>query len=230
MPDNAPLKPCPSPRAIGVIYLLYFLAAFIGLYLMSGVIVSGNSLETANNLIAHATTFRAGVAVDVTSNVLYVVLIACFYRLFEPVGPSLSSVAACVGLAGCCILLVAEIFRVAPLLLLTHAPLASSFSGDQLRNLALLSFSLHSQCFYIALVVFGVYDLCLGILVFRSGYLPRAIGILLVCAGIGWMVFLWPPLATAMSPAVLPLGALAEIVLMLWLIVRGDDTQKRRPL
>lgn len=50
----------------------------------------------------------------------------------------------------------------------------------------------------------------------------------MMCAGVGWLIFVWPPLATTLSPYVLPFGALAELLLMLWLLVKGVDNSRWR--
>jgi len=218
--------PRPSPRVIGTIYLLYFITAFLGMFLLRGLVVPGNAVETANNILSHQALFRAACAVDLLGNVLYLVLTACLYRLLGPVNWSVSLAAAFISLVGCGVQIFAEIFRIAPLALLTDVQLASAFGAGQLQNLAMAGFTLHTQSFYISLVLFGLYDVLLGYLVVRSSYIPRSIGALLICAGVGWLAFLWPPLATALSSVILPLGALAEIVFMLWLLLRGVDVPK----
>ena len=77
-------------------------------------------------------------------------------------------------------------------------------------------------------MVFALYDLLVGYLIFTSTFLPRIIGIVMMCAGVGWLAFLWPPLATRLSSYVLPFGALAELLLMVWLLVKGVDTSRWR--
>jgi hypothetical protein len=97
---------------------------------------------------------------------------------------------------------------------------------EQLQAAALLCLKLYSQVFSIALILFALYDLLVGYLIFRSTFLPRSLGALLMFAGIGWLTFIWPPLASTLSPYVLPLGALAEILLMLWLVVKGVNVSR----
>ena len=92
-----------------------------------------------------------------------------------------------------------------------------------LQTVAMLSLKLYSQTFYISLVLFAVYDLFLGYLIIKSRFLPRAIGVFLMIAGVGWLAFVWPPAALAIAGLILPLGALAEIVFMLWLLIKGVD-------
>jgi hypothetical protein len=47
-------------------------------------------------------------------------------------------------------------------------------------------------------------------------------------AGLGWMSFLSPPLANDLSPYILVVGFVAELLLMLWLLVKGVNVQRWR--
>jgi len=42
------------------------------------------------------------------------------------------------------------------------------------------------------------------------------------------MIFLFPPLANQLSHYILPLGFVAELLLLLWLLVKGVDVQRWR--
>jgi len=214
-------SPQPNARTIGVVYLLYFLTAFVGAFLMKGLVVSGDAAATANGILAHEGLYRSGFAVGLIANAIYVAVTALFYRLFEPVNRSMSLLAAFFGLVGCAIQICGGVLQLAPLVILGDSQLLSAFNVEQLQAAAVLSLKLYSQTFGIALVLFALYDLLVGYLILNSTFLPRILGVLLMVAGVGWLTFLWPPLATLLSPYVLPFGALAEILLMLWLLVKG---------
>ena len=76
--------------------------------------------------------------------------------------------------------------------------------------MALMFLELNTQTVTICLVFFGFYDLLIGYLIFRSTFLPRILGGLMAFAGLGWLIFLSPPLASYLSPYNLVLGFLAE--------------------
>lgn len=76
------------------------------------------------------------------------------------------------------------------------------------------------------LLFFAIYCLLIGYLILRSTFLPRIPGALMVLAGVGWLVFLWPSLPRYLSLGIMGLGILAEASLMLWLLVRGVDVQR----
>jgi hypothetical protein len=214
-------SPRPNARTIGVLYLSYFVMAFFGAFLAKGIVVAGDAAATATNVLAHADSYRSGFAVGLVANAIYIALTALFYRLFEPVNRSLSLLAAFFSLVGCAVQIGGGVLQLAPLVILGEGPWSSAFSAGQLQAATMLALKLYSQAFSIALVLFALYDLLLGYLIFKSTFLPRFLGVLLILAGVGWLTFLWAPLATLLSPYVLPFGALAEIVLMLWLLAKG---------
>lgn len=210
-------------RTVGAIYLLYFLAAFGAAFLTRGLIVSGDVAATAQGIIDHESMYRTGFAVGLLSNVLYIAVTCLFYRLFERVSQTLSLLAAFVSLVGCTVQIGAGVFQLAPLVVLRDATLSAGAGLHTLQTVAMLSLKLYSQTFYISLVLFAVYDLLLGYLIVKSRFLPKTIGVFLMVAGVGWLAFVWPPAALAVAGIILPLGALAELVFMLWLLLKGVE-------
>jgi hypothetical protein len=134
--------------------------------------------------------------------------------------------AAFFGLVGCAITAFGSLFQLAPFVVLGGAPYLNVFNIEQLRALALMFLKLNTLTADICLVLFGFYDLLIGYLIFRSTFLPRFLGVLMALAGLGWLTFLYPPLANSLSPHVLVLGFLAELLLMLWLLVKGVNVQR----
>ena len=76
------------------------------------------------------------------------------------------------------------------------------------------------------LVLFGFYCLLVGYLIFKSTFLPRVLGALMAFAGLGWLTFLSPPLASYLFPYNIVPGFLGEGALTLWLLVMGLNSQR----
>src|SRR5256714_15563879 len=91
----------PSPRLIGVVWALYFLTGALGALLTRGIIVSTDAASTATNILAHATLYRAGFAVDLVAHLIYVALTALVVGVFRRVNPTLALLAAFFSLVGC---------------------------------------------------------------------------------------------------------------------------------
>jgi len=167
---------CPKARATGVVYLLYFMTAILGEFLIGRKLVVW------------------GDAVSLISDVCYIGVTLLFYEIFKPVNSGLSLIAALFSLAGCAVT-VLGLFHVAP----SHVS---------------------------PLLFFGPYCLLLGYLIFRSTFLPWILGVLLMFAGVGWLIFLLPSVAHSLSLSIEGVGILAEGLLMLWLLVRGVNVQR----
>ena len=178
---------------------------------------------TATNILAHESLYRSALAVGLIANVLYIALIALLLRLFEPVNRTVSIVAAFLGLSGCLVQIMGGLLQVAPLVMHKEPALMGLFSAGQLQQLAAAFLRLQAQSPAIALMFFALYDLLIGHLIIRSTFLPRSLGALVMAAGVGWLAYLYPPLATSLSNVILPLGFLAEFVLMVWLLAKGVD-------
>jgi len=219
-------SPRPRARITGVVYLLYFLTAVLGEFFLRGLVVAGDAAATANNILAHQPLFRLGLATGLIANAFYITLTALFYGLFKPVNRRLSLLAVFFSLVGCAIQAFASLFRLAPLVVLGGSHYLSVFEVGQLRALAFMLLELYGQAFTICLVFFGFFDLLIGYLILKSTFLPRILGVPMMFAGLGWLTFLYPPLANYLTPYILELGFVAELLLMLWLLVKGVNVQR----
>jgi Domain of unknown function (DUF4386) len=216
----------PRARITGVVYLLYFLTAVFAVFLIRGLVVSGDAPATANNILAHERLFRLSVAVGLIGTALYIAVTVLFYRLFKPVNKTVSLLAAFFSLVGCAIQAFGSLFQIAPLVVLEGSPYLSVFKVDQLQAVALMFIKLNVQAAYIYLVFFGLFNLLIGYLIFKSTFLPRILGVLMALSGLGWLTFLAPSLANRLLAYIEVLGIIAEASLMLWLLVKGVNVQR----
>jgi Domain of unknown function (DUF4386) len=216
----------PSARITGVVYLFYFVTAILGDFFLKSLVVDGDAAVTANNLLAHQSLYRLGLATGLIATACYIAVTALFYNLFKPVSRSFSLVAAFFSLVGCAILALGSLFQLAPLVVLGGSPYLSAFKVEQLRALALLFLDLNTHAGYICVVFFGVYCVLIGYLILKSTFLPRILGVPMALAGLGWLTFLSPPFANRLSPYNLVLGFVAELALCLWLLVMGVNVQR----
>jgi hypothetical protein len=217
-------------RIIGFVYLLFFLTSILSVAFLKGLIVKNDSAATANAIVAHEGLFHLGVATGLIQTGFYIALSALFYVLFKPVCRSVSLVAAFFGLVGCAIQASGSIFKLFALANLGDGGTISVFSSEELsgRAVATLFLKLSDQAASVALVFFGVYCLLIGFLILRSIFLPRVLGVLMVLAGLGWLLFLYPPLAGRLFAYIAIIGIIAEALLMLWLLIMGVDADRWR--
>jgi uncharacterized protein DUF4386 len=216
-------------RMVAVFYVVLLVSGFDMFFVFGKVVVRGDAATTAANILAHQATFLAGFAAATVGVAAYLVVTALFYRLFEPVSRTLSLCAALFGLTGCMVQASALVFHLTPLLLLSptggvHSYL-SAFQPEQLQTLALVFLNSYAQAYNISLVFFGFYLLQIGYLTARSTFLPRWLGVIVALFGVGWLAFLYPPLARALSSYIV-VSSLGEGVLVVWLAVKGVNEQR----
>jgi hypothetical protein len=227
-------SPRTMARITGVVYLLFFVTALLGEFFTQQAGISGigalpsDAAAAANNFLAHESLYLLGVALGLISTACYVTVTALFYQLFKPVSKSLAFIAAFFGLVGSAITAFGSLFQLAPMTVLGGSPYLNVFSVKLLQALVLLFLNLNAQVCHIALVFFGLFQILNGYLIVRSTFLPRILGVLLALAGLGWLIFLAPPLAALLLTYLEVLGFLVEALLMLWLLVMGVNGERWR--
>ncbi len=219
-------------RIAGGLYLIIIAAAIFAEFSVRGrLVVFGDAVATATNILAHQTLFRLGFAAELITLVCDIAVALIFYDLFKPVSRSLSLLGAFFRLAWASIMAVISLTHLTPLILLGGARYLTAFQAGQLQALALMSLELHGQGYGLGLVFFGFHCLLLGYLVFRSTFLPRILGMLLAIAGLCYVTnsfatFLSPRFAAHLFPYILLPWLVAEGFLTLWLLVVGVNVQR----
>ena len=76
------------------------------------------------------------------------------------------------------------------------------------------------------MVFFGLNTLVTGYLVFRSTFLPRALGVLSAAGGLGWLIYLYEPLARRLESYIVGIGLIGAVVTVLRFLVKGVNEQR----
>ena len=222
------MSPRFKARMAGVFQLLEAVTAAFGEVIVLGrLVVSDNAAATAANILGHERLFWLGFASSLIGVACHIAWALLMYELLKVVNRSLSLLAAFVILVGCAIQALTSLLYLAPLLVLTGGSSASAFTTAQLQALALVFLRLNTSAFNIDLVFFGLWCVLTGYLIFRSTFLPRILGVLLAISGLGFVTYLYPPLAYYLFlPYIAAASALGEIPLELWLIVMGVNVER----
>ena len=219
-------------RSAGFLYIVIIMAAAAAeMFIRGPMIVSGDAVATAHNILASELQYREAFGIDLVVLFCDTVVAVLLYNVLQPAGATLSLLAAAFRIVFVAIMGVNALTTFAPLLLLKGGSAVGAFSAAQLQGLALVSLSLHDIGFNIALVFFGVHCMLVGMLVASSGLLPRVIGVLMVVAGACYLVnsfnnFLPHDLAAPLFPYILLPGLLAESMLALWLFLVGVSARR----
>ena len=214
-------------RMAGVFQLLESLTATFGQVIVLGRLVdSGNAAATAANILGHERLFWLGFASSLVAVVFHIVYALLFYDLLKPVSRRVSLLALLVLLVASAIQAVTGLLYLAPLLILQGGSSVSAFTSAQLQALALVFLKLNAYALNVHLVFFGLWCVLTGYLIFRSTFLPRVLGVLLVISGLGWLIYLFPPVAYRLFLFIAAASALGEIPVEFWLMVMGVNVQR----
>jgi hypothetical protein len=209
--------------------LLYVAMSIVGVFAMGyvpgKVIVQGNAAATANNILAHETLFRLGIAGEIIGQAGFIFVALALYDLLKGVSRRYASLMVMLIVVSVPIAFVNELNSIAAVFLVRGADFLSVFEEPQRDALAMLFVKLHGQGFVAAEMFWGLWLFPLGLLVYRSRFLPRFLGVWLGLAGIAWVILSLTGILLReyqdrvdkyLQPAII-----GEIVFMLWLLIMG---------
>jgi hypothetical protein len=214
-------------RIAGRLYFLLALTGPIGLlYVPSKLIVDGNANATADNIRASEWLLRLGIVSDLVHQTVVIFLVLALHRLFIAVNENHARLMVILGaLVSVPIVFVNTLNAVAALVLVSGADFLAVFERPQRDALAYLFLRLHAQGITVASIFWGLWLFPFGILVIRSGFIPRFLGVLLIVAGVGYVITSFaslglPEYGPLVSQFVSPL-VVGELPIIFWLLIWG---------
>jgi len=219
-----------NARVAGLLYLSLMTAPLRLIYIPTKLIVSGNPAATANNIIAHETLFRLGIASDLFTGTMAIFLMLALYRLFKGVDQDLARLVVILGsLMVTPIYFVNTLNDIAALTLVRGADFLSAFEKPQREALAMLFLRLHHSGVVVNEIFWGLWLFPLGLLVYRSRFVPRILGVWLVIncfayLAISFTAVFFPQYEQTVFQDVFP-AMLGELAIMLWLLIKGAKEQ-----
>jgi len=227
-------------RRAGLWYLLAFGAPLRLAYIPAKLFVAGDAAATVNNLATHETLFRLGMFLELYHGIAMIFLTLALYDLLKGVNRKLAVLVVILGGVLLATINFANTGTDAAALVLARggsglltargANVLSAFDEPQRQALMMLSLQIHNQVVVGAEIVWGVWLLPLAILIFRSGFLPRFVGVWLAINGVAWVVLsvigLFLPQYYQSAFIYFMPAFLGELVLMLWLLIRGVNMEK----
>jgi hypothetical protein len=206
-----------SPRSVartaGLFQLLEAVTATCGQVIILGkLFVPGNAATTAANILSHKPLFWLGFAFSVVGVACHLAWALLLYELLRPANRRVSLFALIIMIVGCAVQAVTAVLYLSPLLILDAGKALDAFTADQLQALSYAFLRINAYAFDAYLVFFGLWCALIGFLIFRSTFMPRILGVLLAISGVGWMVYLAPPIANHIFfPYITGASAVGEI-------------------
>ncbi len=219
-----------TARIAGMLYLIIFGGGIFAQFIVrQSLIIPGDAMTTASNILAAESFFRQGIGGDLLMLLSDVALAVLFYVLLRPISNTLAMLAAVFRLTQAAVIGSSLVNLFYALNLLHSTELMTVVGADQL----MIFLNAHAIGYSVAMIFFGVNCLLTGYLVFRSGYFPKVLGILLVIAGMAYLadssaqVLLtdYAAYQALFESVAIPLAVVGELAMALWLLIRGVNVQ-----
>jgi tetratricopeptide (TPR) repeat protein len=198
-----------------VLFLMTILTGGAAAFVRWRLVVPGDAISTATNILAHAPLFQMLLAADLIAISCYVAMTLLVYELFKPVNKGLSLLAASFSVMSSAIVAFASIFHIAALVVLRGAQYLKILSVQPLPALALACLKLRAQAYDVSLIFFGLSCVLIGYLIFRSSF--HRVGSLTPQLTVALLVLLALPALAATDAELIAAGRAA--------IDRGDVDQ-----
>ena len=214
----------------GIGLLIMVIAApFAELYVLPKLVVPANAAETVSNIMANQPLYTYAIFAYLITFICDLVVAWALYVLLKPVNKNLSLITAGFRWVYTGIALVALANLVTVLRLLNTSNTLSLLEPDRLGAQVMFSLSAFRTQWYFGLLFFGFHLVLLGYLVFRSKYIPGILGVLLIIAGLGYLLtslrpFLFPDINLDFAEYTF----YGELIFMLWLLIRGSKIQEQK--
>src|SRR6201993_2538348 len=144
-----------AAKVAGIAGLLAFVLVVFGNYvLLEPLVVPRNAVDTARNILAHQTQFRAALTCFITYDIRAIVLSTALYVILAPVNRGLALSGALFRLVFAMLCLIAPINSLAALRLLGDVPYLKIFEQDRLQALARVLLAGSFDDYYVGLPFF----------------------------------------------------------------------------
>lgn len=213
-------------RIAGVLYLLIIIFGMCAqIFVRDHLVDYENATTTAKNILASEFLYRFGFVAELLMLICDVGVATILYLLLRDFNRSLNILSTFLRLVSIIILAGVALAHYASLYFLKENYL-TSFDANQLAGMALLSIKLHGAGYNISLLFFGMHLIFLGYLFYWSKLIPRLLAILLVLAGICYIInsftwFLFPSAVNTIYPTIMIPCFIGEFLLTLWFFIKG---------
>jgi hypothetical protein len=213
-------------RIAGVSLLVIILSGALS----NDLIVAGDAAATAHNILAHERKFRVGLAGEMIMLNSDVVLALALYALLKPVNEILALLGTFWRIANAIVLGVGVVVGLVALEALGDAHYLTAFKTDQMQAIARQLLDIHGAAMLIGLILFGLGAATHSYLFWKSRYIPRflaasymvvTLAIVICC----FAIIVFPRLDPIIDPWFVAPDFVVELVVALWLIIKGINTK-----
>jgi hypothetical protein len=222
-------------RIAGLTFLIVVIGYTLSWTLVyAKLIVAGDALATATNIMNHETLFRIGIASDLIIAISTLLLAWALFLILKPVNKNLALLALYLRLIEAILAIVTLSFSFITLQILNGETNSTVINPEQLQYLVGLFLNLHASASTIPMVFTGLGSIIFFYLLFKSAYVPRGLAAFGVFSYILLVIFVFFKILFAQPGSnlsnlelifYLP-SVLFEVSIGFWLLIKGVKDQQ----
>ena len=202
--------------------LMVLTAPVAELYLLPKLVDYADSETTLVNISTNKGMLVAAIFLYLVTFIADVIVAWALYIFFIPVGRFRSLLTAWFRIVYTLLALFGLFNLSKVLVLLNRHELYSTGDVGPLAENTMFYFLSFGKEWGLAFIFFGIYLAALGILAYQATYVPRIMGILLIIAGLGYLISsLQPYFFPGVDTSFLMITYFGELVFMIWLLIKG---------
>ena len=194
-------------------------APYAEFYVFKNLIVFDDATQTAQNLSANPNLFLSGIFAIFFTYIKDVLLAWTLYIVLKPVNASLSLLAAWFRIVYTVLAIVALLNFLSAFHLVSMPGYQDSLQEERISQLV----NARRLAMDFAYIIFGVYLILVGILIYKASYIPKFLGVLMMLAGMAWIIIsLRPYFFKKYDLSWMMFFSIGELLFVIWLLVRGS--------
>ncbi len=213
-------------RIAGLLYLIVGIFGGFAWYVIAKVYAPGDAATTAGNVRANSGLVRLGVVADLFQATVFVFLAMTLYLLLKHVNKNAARAMVVLVVIAATIMCLNVVFGFASLLVAIDGSYVAAFGAEGSNALVLLLLDIQHYGYLIAQIFFGLWLVPLGYLAYKSGMFPKALGVVLIVAGVCYLVdmlvlFLVPDFGEKINQFLVIPPIIGEVWMLGYLLVKG---------
>lgn len=194
-------------------------APYAEFYVFKKLIIPDDAAQTTQNLLDNPKLFLSGIYAILFTFIMDVVLAWTMYIFVRPVNASLALLGAWLRVVYSVLAIVALFNFIYAYQLVNLPHFRETFKNEHVLQLV----NARRFGMNLAYIVFGIYLILGGILIYKASYIPKVMGVLIMLAGVAWiMINLQPYFFKSYDFSWMMFFSVGELFFGIWLLVKGS--------
>jgi hypothetical protein len=227
------VSPFKAARLAGLLYLVAMatgLFAEFYVHFPTSLIVAGDAAKTTGNILANERLYRIGIANNILTFAIDVILIWALYVLLRMVNRSLALLAVLFRLVETILACTAIVNYYVAMQFVADADHLKGFDPGQLQALTVMHYN-YGLTFNVVAIFLGVGSTIFNYLFYKSRYIPQALAVWGIFSSLllflsQFAIIIYPNVEKTIIPACFGPIVIDEIALGFWLLFKGANIPK----